>query len=159
RSILRELKSVLHATRTGIPEWMSEAKEEVSALSARFSEQASAMLARLDDLTKRVEAALRRAETNSPVVGESVARVVPWAIEALEYLDKRSSTGASSDCTFPELFHAVCVKFPELTIPDFQAGVRRLHDVRAMRLLPSEAITEPEFAVVVNGKLMFAVGR
>ncbi|MCI0700366.1 MAG: hypothetical protein L0241_04730, partial [Planctomycetia bacterium] len=34
RSILRELKSVLHATRTGIPEWMSEAKEEVSALSA-----------------------------------------------------------------------------------------------------------------------------
>ena len=159
RSILRELKTVLHTTHTSIPAWMNEAKQELAALSARFEERATAMLTRLDDLTRRVEAALRRAEANNSALGESVARVVPWAIEALEYLDKRSTSGATGECPLPELFHAVCVKCPDLTLPAFQDGVRRLHDLRAVRLTPSERITEPEYAVVVDGRLMYAVGR
>ena len=159
RSILRELKDVLQATRTGVPVFMAEAKAELAALSANFEERASAMLARLDDLAKRCESALRRAETSGPAVTESVGRVVPWAIDALEYLDRRSESGAGADCPLPELFHAVGVRFPELSLPAFQDGVKRLHDVRAVRLVPTNAIPEPEYAVVVEGKLMYAVGR
>lgn len=158
RSILRELKDVLQATRTGVPEWMADAKREVAALSASFEVRASAMLARLDDLAKRCEAALRRAETSGPAVAEPVARVVPWALDALEYLDQRGASGAGGECPLPELFHALRARHPELTLPTFTDGVTRLHDVRAVRLLPGELV-EPEYAVVADGKLMYLVGR
>ncbi|MFO0822914.1 MAG: hypothetical protein U0792_07310 [Gemmataceae bacterium] len=159
KSVLRELKDVLATARGGIPTWMAEAKQEAALLSARFEERATAMLARLDDLANRVEAALRRAETTGPAVGEQVGRVVPWAVESLEYLDRRRSSGAAGDCPLPELFHAVRVKFPELTLGAFQDGLKRLHDVRALRLLPALEMTEPEYAVVVGGQLMYAAAR
>ncbi len=159
RSILRELKSVLQATRAGVPAFLADATAELAALSANFEARASAMLARLDDLAKRCEAALRRAETCGPSVGEAVGRVVPWAVDALEYLDRRSESGASGDCPLPELFHALGARFPELELPAFQDGVKRLHDVRAVRLQPCEAMSEPEYAVVVEGKLMYAASR
>jgi hypothetical protein len=159
RSILRELRDVLQASRTGVPEWMAEAKREVAALSASFEVRAAALLARLDDLAKRCEAALRRAETAGSAVAEPVARVVPWAMVALEYLDKRDETGPKGDCPLPELFHALLTRFPDLTLPAFHDGVKRLRDVRAVRFAPATEMAEPEYAVVVDGKLMYAVGR
>ena len=159
RSILRELKEVLDATRTGVPTFMAEAKAEVAALSASFEVRASALLTRLDDLAKRCEAALRRAETTGPRVETSVARVVPWASEALEYLDKRSASGGRGDCPLPELFHALRGWFPDLTMTAFHDGVKRLSDVRSVRLVPAREMTEPEYAVVLDGQLMYAVGR
>ena len=30
--------------------------------------------------------------------------MVPWAVESLEYLDRRRTSGATGDCTLPELF-------------------------------------------------------
>jgi len=159
KSVLRELKDVLDTTRGGIPVWMAEAKQEAALLSARFEASAMAMLARLDELANRVEAALRRAETHGPSVTEQVGRVVPWAVESLEYLDRRHTSGAVGDCPLPELFHAVRVKFPELTLSAFHDGLKRLHDVRALRLLPAMEMTEPEYAIVAEGKLMYAAGR
>lgn len=159
RSILRELKDVLEATQLGVPVWMAEAKAELVALSASFESRARALLSRLDDLAKRCEAALRRAETTTPTVAEPVSRVVPWALEALEYLDKRTGTGATGDCTLPELFDALRGQVPDLTLAAFHDGLKRLHDVRAVRLVPKDEVTEPEYAVVVDGRLMYAVGR
>lgn len=159
KSVLRELKELLDATRNGVPGWMAEAKAEAAALSQRFEEKAAAMLGRLDDLARRVEAALRRAETHGPTVTDPVGRVVPWAVEALEYLDRRTTSGSPGDCPLPELFHAVRVKFPELTLTAFQDGLKRLHDVRAIRLTTGGEMTEPEYAVVVGGRLAYAAGR
>jgi hypothetical protein len=159
KSVLRELKELLDATRAGVPEWMADAKAEVAALALKFEYRARAMLARLDDLANRVEAALRRAELHPVTVAEPVGRVVPWAVEALEYLDQRVTSGRTDDCPLPELFHAVRVKFPELTLPAFQDGLRRLHDVRAVRLTPGMESSEPEYGMVVGGALMYAVGR
>ena len=158
RSILRELKDTLNATRAGVPTFMAEAKAELATLSAAFETQAAAMLSRLDDLARRCEAALRRAETTGSAVAEPAARVVPWATDALEYLDKRTETGATGTCPLPELFHALRVRFPDLTLPAFHDGVKRLHDLRAVRLLPGDLL-EPEFAVVSDGKLMSSVTR
>src|SRR5262249_15125999 len=151
KSVLRELRDVLAATRAGVPVWMTEAKSEVAALSERFEARAAALLAHLNDLAIRVEAALRRAETSGPAIAEPVGRVVPWAVEALEYLDRRAASGAAGDCPLPELFHAVRSKCPELTLPAFHDGLRRLHDVRAVRLSPGGPMSEPEYAVVVGG--------
>jgi hypothetical protein len=158
RSILRELKDVLATTRSGVPTWMTEMQREAASLSARFEEHATAMLARLDELTLRVEAALRRAETR-PTVSDGVSRVVPWAIEALEYLDRRTASGAHGDCPFPELFHAIRLKCADLTLPEFQNGLRRLHDAGAVRLTTAAAMNEPEFAMLVGGRMVGAAGR
>jgi len=160
KSVLRELKAVLDATRAGVPAWMDAARADLAAVSARFEGHAAAMLQRLDDLAGRVEAALRRAEAKAPAVAEPVGRVVPWAVEALEYLDRRAGVG-SAPCPLPELFHAVRVRFPELTLSAFHDGLKRLHDVRAVRLAPAAdgELTEPEYAVVVGGQLMYAAGR
>lgn len=159
KSVLRELRELLATTRDGVPAWMAEAKAEVATLSARFEERASELLGRLGELASRVEAALRRAETGGPAVSESVGRVVPWAVEALEYLDRRTTSGATGECPLPELFHAVRVKSPDLTLSAFHDGLKRLHDVRAVRLVPTTGMTEPEYAVVVGGRLMYAAAR
>jgi hypothetical protein len=161
KSVLRELKEVLDATRSGVPVWMDTARSELAAVSARFEERAVATLKRLDELAARVEAALRRAEAKAPAVAEPVGRLVPWAVEALEYLDRRAGAGSAAACPLPELFHAVRVRFPELTLPAFQDGLKRLNDVRAVRLAPAadSGLTEPEYAIVVGGQLMYAAGR
>jgi hypothetical protein len=160
KSVLKELKAVLDAARGGVPSWLADAKQELAAAAARFEERAVAILARLDDLAGRVEAALRRAEAKVPAVAEPVGRVVPWAVAALEYLDRRRASGAAGDCPLAELFHAVRAGFPDLTLPAFQDGVRRLHDVRAVRLTPADGpLAEPEYAVVVGGQLAYLAGR
>jgi hypothetical protein len=159
KAVLRELKGVLDTTRAGVPAWMDAARAELAQLSARFEERAAAMLERLDELSDKVEAALRRAEMKAPSVAEPVSRMVPWAMDALEYLDQRTSGGAAGDCPLPELFHAVRVRSPALMLNEFQDGIRRLYDVRAVRLVPSQVMAEPEYAVVVERKLMYAVGR
>jgi hypothetical protein len=159
KSALRELKAVLDSTRAGVPVWMTEAKAEVASLSAQFEAKAQAILTKLDDLATRVEAALRRAEMNGPAVAEPVSRVVPWAEAALEYLDKRTVTAAAGECTLPELFRAVRAKFPDLTLATFHDGLRRLHDVRAIRLNPAASMSEPEYAIVIGSRLMYVAGR
>lgn len=159
KSVLKELKGVLDAARSGVPTWMAEAKHELAVLSTQFEVRAAAMLARLDDLAARVESALRRADLYSPSLAEPVGRVVPWAVEALEYLDRRAATGASGNCSFPELFHAIRETFADLTLPAFHDGLRRLHDVRAVRLSPSEEMDQPEYAMLLNEKLVYRVWR
>jgi hypothetical protein len=159
KSVLRELKTLLTTTRSGIPLWMKEAKQEAANLSAKFEKRAEEMLRRLDELSARVEAALRRAETSGPARAEPVSKVVPWAIEALEYLDRRSISGIAGECLLPELFHALRVKNTDLTLGEFQNGLRRLYDLRAVRLTPSKDMSEPEYALVVGGQMMGAVGR
>ncbi|HEV3440317.1 MAG TPA: hypothetical protein VG122_23385, partial [Gemmata sp.] len=77
----------------------------------------------------------------------------------LKYLDQRSESGVSGDCPLPELFHAIRVKFTYLTLPEFQNGLRRLHDLRAIRLTPSSEMSEPEYAMVIEGRMMSAAGR
>jgi hypothetical protein len=159
RSILRELKEVLNATQAGVPVFLAEARAELATLSANFESRASAMLARLDDLATRCEAALRRAETKLPAVTESTAKLVPWALEALEYLDRRNETGIKTPCLLPELFHALRTRFATLSLPDFHDGMKRLHDMRAVQLQTANEMSEPEYAIVAEGKLMYAVTR
>lgn len=163
KSVLREMREVLCAARSGVTPWMADAKAELAAMSAKIEEHVTVTLKRLDDLAVRVEAALRRAEAQRPAVTPGVGQVVPWALDALEYLDRRKEGGATGDCPLPELFHALRVKNPVVALGEFHDGLKRLHDVRAVRLTAAGerawAITEPEYAAVVDGQLMYWVGR
>jgi hypothetical protein len=159
KSVLRELKELLEVTRAGVPGWMAEAKQELAALATHFEVRGAAVLERLDAITSRVESALRRADLYFPTLAAPVGEVVPWAVDALEYLDQRSVTGATGDCPLPELFHALRAKHPDLALPAFHDGLRRLNDVRAVRLSPTDEMSEPEYALVIDDKLMYRVWR
>lgn len=84
--------------------------------------------------------------------------IVPWGLEALTYLDHRKRTGTEEPCPLPELFSAVHRKHPQLSVPDFQKGLRRLVDNRALRLLPftgREVMPQPEHAVLDAGQMLY----
>ncbi|QDU20682.1 hypothetical protein [Urbifossiella limnaea] len=159
RAALLELKDVLTATRAGVPAWLDEARQEVAQLSARFESHAAALLRRLDDLADRIDAAIRRSELQAPAVSDTLTGVVPWAAWALECLDRRRSVGHGSACPLPELFAAVHGRYPELTLPSFHEGLRRLQDARALRLRPAAEMPEPEHALLADGALMYLAER
>lgn len=159
KAALLELKDVLTATRAGVPAWLDGARQEVAQLSARFESQAAALLRRLDDLADRIDAAIRRSELRAPAVADTLTGVVPWAAWALESLDRRRTTGHGPTCPLPELFATVRGRYPDLTLPAFHDGLRRLHDARALRLRPADEMPEPEHALLADGALMYLAER
>ncbi|HEY2785110.1 MAG TPA: hypothetical protein VGJ05_09065 [Fimbriiglobus sp.] len=160
KATLRELKSLLGATRAGVPAWMAEARAELQAVGSSFEAKANALILRLDDLARRVETALRRADVARHTVSEPIRQLVPWAADALEYLDQRDGAGAAWVCPLSELFHSVAFKHPDLTLAEFHSGLRRLCDVRALTLSPAHGtLPEPEYALVVDGKMMGFAAR
>jgi hypothetical protein len=159
KAALHELRDVLTATRAGVPAWLDEARAEVAQLSARFESHAAALLRRLDDLADRIDAALRRSELKAPDIAGTVAGVVPWAADALAYLDRRRAGGLGAACPLPELFTTVRGRFPDLALPAFHDGLRRLHDVRAIRLAGAAEMPEPEHALLADGALMYVAER
>ncbi len=159
KAALRELRDVLNATRAGVPVWLDEARAEVAQLSARFESHAAALLCRLDDLADRIDAAIRRSELKSPEVAGAVANVVPWAADALVVLDRRRAGGLGAACPLPVLFAEVKARHADLTLPAFHDGLRRLHDVRALRLVPAAEMPEPEHALLTDGALMYVAER
>ena len=138
---------------------MDGARQDVASLSARFESQAAALMRRLDDLADRIDAAVRRTELQAPVVTDTLAGVVPWAAWALECLDRRRAAGHGPRCPLPELFAAVRGRYPDLTLPAFHDGLRRLHDARALKLAPAADMPEPEHALLADGALMYLAER
>lgn len=158
KAVLRELRDILGETRAGIPLWMDQARIELRTMSQQFELRANEVIKRLSSLADRVDAALRRAEAAGPLnpVGTPI---VPWAIDALSYLDWRQESGLGQ-CPLSELFQSLKHRHPGLTVPAFHDGLRRLHENRAVRLSPgSPNQIEPEFTVVADGQLMAAVSR
>ena len=125
----------------------------------RVAESVRKYVQRLDALAERVDEALKRAEAATPAVSDGLAQAVPWAADALAYLDRR----AEGNCPLPELFGAVRERRGELSLIEFQAGLRRLHDRRALRLLPLEApaveMPEPEHALPDGAAVYYYAAR
>lgn len=161
RATLREMRDLLGQARAGVPLWMHTARDEAAQLALRFEQQSREMLRRLDALAERVEAALRRADAARPGTTDGPTNVVPWAEAALEHLDRRSEAGGGW-CRLPDLFRAVRESHPDLGLPAFHDGMRRLADVRVVQLAPPRTagdLTEPEYAVVLGGVLMWMARR
>ncbi len=159
KAVLQDLKATLGATAQGIPDWMHDTREQLAELKIEFEARSGEMIAQLAELTQRVEAALRRVDAATPKLPTILQTVVPWGVTALEYLDSRREVLASGDCSLRELFVALRPKFPELSVPEFHTGLRRLHDNRSVRLSRTESGTDPEYAILIGAELCDSVVR
>jgi hypothetical protein len=105
---------------------------------------------------------LRRLEEAAPLLPPDVAETHPWAIDALNYLDRRRNGGAPGDCPLPELFAAVVRRHPALSVSAFHEGLRRLHDRRALRLQPAASradLPQPEYALLDGAAVLYYAAR
>jgi len=162
-AVLRELKSALRTTRTGVPLWLESMQQQFQTVTEGMQAELRQITQRLDALAERVEEALRRADAIGVAVPAGVAATVPWAVEALGYLDRRRFGGAPGDCPMPELFAAIRRNRPELSVIEFQDGLRRMNDNKAIRLLPfgtaNGTTPEPEYIMCEGADLLYYVGR
>jgi hypothetical protein len=149
-------------TQDGIPVWMGELRKELQAMGQRLTEEAGKITRRIDALSLRVIDELDRARAAAPKLPADIAGIVPWGPQALDYLDKRKATGVVNYCPLPELFAALRQIQAELTITDFHAGLRRLHDRGVLRLLPYEGpdeVPEPEYMLLDGVATYYYVTR
>ena len=160
---LKDLQAILQVTQAGVPMWLTEMRHDLQTLAAKLAEQAERWTQRLDALSQRVEEALRRAEAGGPHVPEEVAAEVPWARDALAYLDRRQGSGAPGACPMPELFGALREQHTDLSVTAFHDRLRRLRDRQALRLLPFAGspgeMPEPEYALLDGATLLYYVSR
>jgi hypothetical protein len=158
---LEDLHQVLKTTQAGVPAWVAEMRQSLTALGDRLAADAERFQRRLDALSQRVEEALRRVEAKGPDLPTSVKTEVPWALDALTYLDRRRGSGAKGDCPLPELFASLEEQHVGLSVTAFHDGLRRLQAERALRLLPSPQLelTQPEYALLDGGTLLYYVAR
>src|SRR5262245_15363739 len=162
-AVLRDLRAALGTAQRGVPVFLEQMQQRWQDFSAQMIEQMRLTLKRLDTLSERVEEALRRADAIGPKLPDGVAETVPWAVEALGYLDRRKNSGAKNGCPLPELFAAVRRNAPELSLGDFQTGLRRLGDHKALALLPfdgpADKLPEPEFALLDGASVLYYASR
>jgi hypothetical protein len=160
--VLHELRTEIQAVRDGTPAWLDQVRQDLVGFQGRLAEDVQKYLATLDALARRVDEALRRLDGGSGV-SAAVAAVVPWADDALGYLDRRKNSGAGNDCPLPELFAAVRERHAALSLTAFHDGLRRLSDCKAMRLLPfsapPEQLPEPEYALLNGTAVVYYASR
>lgn len=161
--VLQELQAVLQTTRHGVPLWLEQVRGELTAMGQRLSGEVQRVLERLDALGQQVQQALKRVEETAKKLPEDLAQVMPWAVDALGYLDRRQTGGAPGPCPLPELYAALRERHGELALPAFHDGLRRLHEGRALRLLPVNGavgeLAEPEFALVDGADVLYYAAR
>ena len=159
-SALHDLLAVLRANQNAVPVWLDGMRGLLRDLDARLTADAGRWLERLGSLEGRVAETLRRLEAASPLVPDEIARNHPWAIDALNYLDRRRSCISSGrtdleqdgpgPCSLHELFSAVKAHHPELGMGAFHEGLRHLHHRKALLLQPAAdgQMTHPEYALL-----------
>jgi hypothetical protein len=84
-----------------------------------------------------------------------------WFEAALSHLARWQGSGASEDCSLPELFRQVQQADSGLTIGRFHDGLRRLHDEGRIYLHPWTgplyALPEPPYALLVGHEIAYYV--
>jgi hypothetical protein len=159
---LHELRAALSRGRDAVPVWLDEMRAALRALEDQFVADAQKAQQRLEALTRRVEDALRRLEEATPVLPRAVGERYPWAVDALDYLDRRRHAGAAGPCPLPELHDALRRPHPSLSIGAFHEGLRRLHEGRVLRLQPAANLADlpqPEFALFDDGAVLYYAAR
>ncbi len=163
---LQELRSTLQLNQQAVPAWLTEMRGILQAMDERLAADARKWLERLDALTRRVEETLRRLEQSAPLLPPEIAESHPWAIDALNYLDRRrlaagpSANGAA--CPLPELFTALVRQHPDLSVRLYHEGLQRLHDRRLIQLQPAASLAElpqPEYALLEGAAVFYYVTR
>lgn len=165
---LQELRATLTLNQQAVPAWLVEMRGALQAMDERLAADARKWLERLDALTRRVDETLRRLEQSAPLLPPEIAESHPWAIDALNYLDRRrlaagpAVNGDGCTCPLPELFAALARPHPSLSVHDFHEGLRRLHDRRLIQLQPAASLADlpqPEYALLEGAAVLYYVAR
>jgi hypothetical protein len=164
---LHELRSTLQLNQQAVPAWLAEMRGALQAMNERLAADARKWLERLDALTRRVDETLRRLEQSAPLLPPEIAEAHPWAIDALNYLDRRRlaagpSTNGDVNCPLPELFAALVRQHPGLSVHVFHEGLRRLHERRLVQLQPAVSLADlpqPEYALLEGAAVLYYVAR
>jgi hypothetical protein len=162
RAVLRELQSSLQSSRDGMPEFLASMQSQLHELAERVAGDVKRIAHRLDVLSARVEEALKKVDAPAPVLANGVASVVPWASQAMTYLDLRSQAGGE-DCPMPELFAALRETRPDLSLREFHDGLRRMAEFRSVTLKPltepPDRLSQPEFVLLDGPRVLYFVSR
>ena len=155
---LHDLRDVLRANREAVPLWLADMRRSLEELSGGLQKDAGRWLEKLEGLERRVEETLTRLEKLRRCLPEELTQSVPWAPEALDYLDRRQESGAGQACALPELFEALRRNWAELSLPAFHDGLRRLQERQALRLLPAEegSLAQPEYALFDGTQVFYS---
>ncbi len=159
---LNELRNALRLNQQGVPVWLDEMRGGLHALEERLAADAQKWHQRLEALTRRAEDTLRRMDEAIPLLPGDLAEAYPWALDALNYIDRRQSGGALNGCPLPELFGAKTRGHPRLSVMAFHEGLRRLHERRALRLEAAGGLADlpqPEYALFDGGKVLYYAAR
>jgi hypothetical protein len=165
---LQELRSTLRLNEQAIPAWLTEVREAFQAMDQRMAADARKWLERLDALSRRVDETLRRLEQSAPLLPPEIARSHPWALDALNYLDRRRlaaepvTNSEAPACSLSELFTALLRLHSALSLADFHEGLRRLHDRRLIHLQPTANLADlpqPEYALLEGARVLYYVAR
>src|SRR5262245_3928210 len=159
---LHELRAALRAGQDALPAWLDDMRGHLRELEARVAADAARWDERLQAMERRLADTLRRLEAATPLVPPEVLEVHPWAVDALNYLDRRRGGGAPEGCPLPELFAAVAPHHAGLSIASFHDGLRRLHLRRALHLRPADdptTMTRPEFALLDGDGVFYLAVR
>lgn len=159
---LKELHAALDTTQQNLPAWLGELRQRLDDLTHQLTSEVQAMGRRLQQLSQRAAEAIDRLESAGPQVSEKMADLVPWANDVLHYLERRNQSGVEGPCPLSELFSALRVNHPELTVTEYHIGLRRLFDRGIVRLLPFEGtdgLPEPEYALLDGMNTYYFVTR
>ena len=84
-----------------------------------------------------------------------------WTGTILSYLTRWQSSGASEDCSVPDLYRQARQSSPQLTIGHFHDCLRRLHEQEKIYLHPWTGplyeIPEPPLALLVGHEIAYYV--
>jgi len=160
---LEDVRELLRTSREGVPVWVAEMRHDLQALVTKLADEAQRWTHSLGALSQRVEEALRRAEAGTLEKTNGSTGTVPWAVDALTYLDRRQTGGASRECPLPELFAALRLQHDGLSVTGFHDGLRRLYDHRALELFPFQGpaneLPQPEYALLDGANVFYYAGR
>jgi hypothetical protein len=163
--VLQELRSTLQLNRQAVPHWLTEMRGAMQAMDERLAADARKWLERLDALARRVDETLRRLEQAAPLLPPEIAEAHPWAVDALNYLDRRrlaAGNGDASCCPLPELFAALVRQHGDLSLRTYHEGLRHLHQRRLIHLQPAASLDElpqPEYALLEGAAVFYHVAR
>lgn len=158
RQVLEELRDLLKTHTSGVPRWAEEIRAGLQALINRYHDLLDRQQTFLTHLRHRVDAALERLEKSEPL-----KPLDTWQLDALAYLDRRSTVTGPAPCPLRELFQALRERHPHLELSAFHAGLSELQERESLRLIPLTGslsdLPEPEFALLEGTEVYHAVQR
>lgn len=152
---LEELRESLALNKEGLPAWAAQMQARIDELAANFHTEIALMRDRLEQLSQRAVSAIERLEAAKAA---PTPAVVPWAGETLDFLERRRQVGLGKRCPLADLFAALKERLAELTIKEFHAGLKRLHEAKTIALWPSTGNGDapgPEYALLDGAALYY----